>query len=254
MKKVVKKEYIITCLLIIIAWHFLAINVDNDVLIPYPQATFLRIGQILQDKSFYLALKATLAHVINGCLFSLLLALSLGILGYRFKMIRHLFEPLNVIIKTIPNISYIIIILIWFGANQSVSIICFLIIFPMLYSNILYALDSMNRQYQDVELIYHESFDKNVIYHLLPYLYPIVLSSLKTCLALGFKVGIMAEILGQARLGIGRLLQLAKLDLDMTAIFAYTIIIIFICMLIDVIFNKLIHFYQKKEVSKNGET
>lgn len=246
MKKVVKKEYIITCMLIISLWIFLAYKVKNDVLIPYPLATLAYLFKVLSDASFYQAMGATLFRVFAASFISLLLALVIGIGGYRFKVIRYLFEPLHMIIKTIPNISYIIIILIWFGSNKSVGIICFLIIFPMIYANIVYSLDSMDKKYHDVELIYHESFSNTLFFHLMPYLYPLILSNLKTCISLGFKVGVMAEILSQAAVGLGRLLQIAKLDLNMTAIFAYTIIIILICILIDLVFDIFIHFYQKR--------
>ena len=233
-------------MLIFIFWIWLAHQVQNDVLIPYPLTTLTCLFHILFDVTFYRALGTTLFHVFSACIISLLLAMIIGIGGYRFKSISYFFEPLNKIIKTIPNISYIIIILIWFGSNKSVSIICFLIIFPMIYANIVYSLENMDTKYHDVELIYHESFINTLRFHLLPYLYPLVLSNLKTCVSLGFKVGVMAEILGQTTQGIGRLLQLAKLDLDMTAIFAYTIIIILICISIDLIFDIFIHFYQKR--------
>lgn len=246
MKKHVKKEYIITTMLIIAFWYILANLVNNDVLIPYPFITLKEVILILFDLSFYDSLIATLLHVFSACFYSLIIALLLAISGYEFKTIRYFFEPLNMIIKTIPNISYIIIILIWFGSTKSVSIICFLILFPMIYSNILYSLDNINKQYHDVELIYHENFIDSLRYHLIPYLLPLILNNLKTSFSLGFKVGVMAEILGQAPKGIGRLLQIAKLNLNMTHIFAYTIIIIMICLLIDIIFNNLIHFYEKR--------
>lgn len=233
-------------MLILLLWIWLAHQVQNDVLIPYPLTTLTCLLQILGDVSFYLALGTTLLHVFSACFISLLLAMTIGIGGYRLQSIRSFFEPIYKIIKTIPNISYIIIILIWFGSNKSVGIICVLIIFPMVYANIVYSLENMDTKYHDVELIYHESFINTLRFHLLPYLYPLILSNLKTCVSLGFKVGVMAEILGQAAGGIGRLLQLAKLDLNMTAIFAYTIIIILICILIDLIFDIFIHFYQKR--------
>ena len=64
----------------------------------------------------------------------------------------------------------------------------------------------------------------------------------------------MAEILGQVRYGIGKQLYISKINLDMTGVFAYTIVIIIIGCLINLLFELIIHFYNKKEVYENGET
>ena len=91
MKKHVKKEYIITTMLIIAFWYILANLVNNDVLIPYPFITLKEVILILFDLSFYDSLIATLLHVLSACFYSLIIALVLGISGYEFKTIRYFF-------------------------------------------------------------------------------------------------------------------------------------------------------------------
>ncbi|MFR9254132.1 MAG: hypothetical protein ACLVJ6_00530 [Merdibacter sp.] len=44
--------------------------------------------------------------------------------------------------RSVPNISYIVLILYWFSRNISSVIISFLILFPMIYQTLLEALKS----------------------------------------------------------------------------------------------------------------
>lgn len=241
MKTLVKKEHLITTLIILILWQILAITINNDVIIPMPLNVLSQTISLFTDNDFYFALGFTLLRVIKGCGLSLLVALMIAHLGYRFPSVKHYFDPIFLITKTIPNISYIIICLIWFGPNSSVTIVCFLILFPMLYSNITKHLNQFDLEYGDILKIYYEKFVILLYKNLIPYLCPFILTDLKTTLSLGFKVCVMAEILGQVRYGIGKQLYLAKMNLDMTNLFAYTLIIIIVCLIIDIVFDRLLH-------------
>lgn len=241
MKSFVKKEYLITTLVILFLWQLLAIAINNDVIIPMPFNVLVQTTLLFSDYNFYLSLGFTLLRVIKGCGLSLLAALVIALLGYRIPAIKHYFAPVFLITKTIPNISYIIICLIWFGANNSVTVVCFLILFPMLYSNITKHLEQFESSFGDILKIYYEKFYVLLYKNLIPYLCPFILSDLKTTLSLGFKVCVMAEILGQVKYGIGKQLYLAKMNLDMTNLFAYTLIIIIVCLIIDIVFDSLLH-------------
>ena len=48
-----------------------------------------------------------------------------------------------------------------------------------------------------------------------------------------FQVGVMAEIIGQVQLGIGRQLNIARFNMDMTAIFAWTLWIILLLLILE---------------------
>ena len=83
---------------------------------------------------------------------------------------------------------------------------------------------------------------------MLPDLLPEMLSTGKTAAGLGLKVGIMAEILGQVRSGIGRSMNYARLNLDTAGIVAWTIVIILLSVLIDGIFSWLQTQRMKEEL------
>ncbi|SJZ91222.1 ABC transporter permease [Anaerorhabdus furcosa] len=236
-----KKEHGITILILVALWQVLSMVVHNDILIPYPLDVLQNVCLLFTKSIFYQSIFSTLGRVVVGFGISFISAICLSIVSSYSKVFRNLFAPLQLLTKSIPNISYIIIALVWFGSEKSVSIICFLILFPIFYNNFLFSMDNEPQELKDVQSIYPESFFELVKKKTLPMLIPTILSSSKMAFGLGFKVAVMAEILGQVRNGIGKQLHIARLNLDTTSLFAWTIIIICICFIIDWIFDQFIN-------------
>ena len=100
---------------------------------------------------------------------------------------------------------------------------------------------------KDVDAIYNQSTLDRIFHRLIPSLYIPILTTSKTALSLGFKVGVMAEILGQIRVGIGKHLYYAKINLDTTSLLAWTLIIILISLCIEFLFDYLLKLRLKEE-------
>ena len=234
-----KKIHVFSVILILLIWQIAAMAVGNDILIPYPAETLLKTVQLLTAGKFYQAVLATLLRVLKGFFLSMLSALLITILCDRYPVIGDFLSPVLVIARTIPNISYIVIALIWLGAEGAVSAVSFMILFPVFCNAFASSLASEDITLKEVQLLYPETLTAHVRYKVLPNLYPEMLRTGKTAAGLGLKVGIMAEILGQVRSGIGRSMNYARINLDTAGIVAWTIVIIVLSVLIDRIFDWL---------------
>ena len=161
-------------------------------------------------------------------------------------VIRRLIEPLEVIVKTIPNLSYIMIFLIWLGSEGSVMVTSFCVLFPVFYTAVLLSQDLLDSELQDVLRCYPER-SVSVFWKVrLPQALPHLLAAMKTGFGLGLRVCVMAEVLTQVRIGIGRQMSYAaRIALDMTGLFAWTLWIILISAAADGLFSWL----QKKAES-----
>lgn len=243
---IMKKEHLITGVVIIVVWWAIAISINNDVLIPTPLNVVDSLVKISTNLNSYVATYKTILRVFEGYFISLLLALIISVFANRIPLIRSLFEPVQSLAKAIPNISYIIITLIWLGSEGSVSVICCLVLFPVFYNNFQFTLDSEPQELKDIEKIYPEEFIKTVKLRTLPLLFDNILSTSKTTLGLGLKIVVMAEILGQVKVGIGKQLHIARLYLNTADLFAWTIIIILVSVIIDSIFDYLIKIKEEK--------
>ena len=240
-----RKESFISIIILIALWQIAAITVHNDVLIPDVVLVCRNLANIITDPASYTAVFMTLWRVSKGFALSLITSLVIAVAAAEFPVVKHMFEPLNVLTKSVPNISYLILCLIWLGSEGSVTAVSFFILFPVCYNQLIVDITDFRNSFKDVLAMYPEKRSTLITKLYLPELKKPCLHLCKTGLSLGFKVGVMAEILGQVKGGIGRYLYYAKLNLDTGNLFAWTLVIIFMCTLIDKCFDIIIRYTEK---------
>lgn len=145
-----KKEQFLTIVILMILWQLLAMSVNNDILIPMPLDVARRMLADVSQPAFYAQTLSTLGRMLKGFGISLILALVCGFAAATQPVIRRLIEPLEVIVKTIPNLSYIMIFLIWLGSEGSVMVTSFCVLFPVFYTAVLLSQDLLDSELQDV--------------------------------------------------------------------------------------------------------
>ncbi len=236
-----KKQSAITIFILLMLWFFLSLSIGNDILLPNPVQVIEKMINQIQSPVFYQTIFLTLIRMLKGLGFSLLLAMMIAVFQDIIPSLKDYFNPINALIKTIPNISYIIIILIWFGSEISVTIITFLILFPTFYSSLTLGFDQFNKSTIELFKMYPVTFNEKYIKIAPKIILPYLINSLKLSFGLGFKVSIMAEILGQVKGGVGRQMHFSKINLDMVSIFAWTLWIVLICGLFDFGFELIHH-------------
>ena len=224
----------------IVLWEILALIVNKPVILPYPLDVFKAMIAQVSDTGFYMAIGQTVIRMLKGLVLALALALITGMASGLFPAFEQYFSVISDIIKTVPNVSYIVIILIWLGSEKSVSAISFFILFPTLYSHILMGMRSVDHNVYEISLLDNmDIFTRIRVVHL-PYLLPHLFAGIKVSIGLGFKVSIMAEILGAVRAGIGREMSVARTYVEMDQIMAWTVWIIIISLIMDALFDLII--------------
>jgi NitT/TauT family transport system permease protein len=216
-----------------LVWELGARLVDKAILLPSFTHVMSMMVLQAQTASLWLALGQTLGRVVVGTGIALGLALILSVSAERYTRIKPWLHPLIIITKTIPNITYILLVLIWFSREMTVTVITLLILFPVLYSHLSTAIDTVMPTYLDLSKLYPERFVHRVRHVILPLIGPHIVEGVKTAIALGFKVGVMAELLGQVQPGLGYLMHLARQEVDTPALFAYTGWMILIVVVIE---------------------
>lgn len=231
----------ITIVFILILWQLIALLKNNEFIIPYPMHVVYTMIQQIFSKSFYETLFYTITRGIIGLSISFIFGIIMAYISYKYKVINEMFYPLLLLIRSIPNISYILIVLVVFSRTNAVIIILFLILFPIIYTNIYSALQNIDFSFKDVLKLYPEKELYCIRKVYLPLLKPTIEASLLSGISLAFKVGVMAEIIGGMQIGIGRELNLCRLNFDMIGMFAWTgwMILLLVCMdkIIKIIIN-----------------
>lgn len=221
-------------------WQLIATIVAKPIILPSFTDVFSVMADQMIQSGFWMALGTTFLRVLYGTLIAFALALLIALASYQNKRIAQWVRPLLTITKTIPNITYILLILIWFSRETSVTVISLLVVFPVLYAQIHTGLISIHPELLEVAKLYPETWSNYYFKVLLPLIKTNLLEGLVVSLSLGFKVGVMAEILGQVSPGIGYLLYGAKVNFEIAEIFALTAWMILVSVILEKGLRKLI--------------
>lgn len=220
-------------------WYAAAAVIGNDILLPFPHDVVMRMLTDASTGWFYHVVALTFMRMAVGLLIAALCGTVLGIATGLSKRLDAFFHPLEVIIKTIPNISYIFLALIWLGQQQSVYLVAFLILFPIFYANAKLAMQQLPEDLSDAMRLYLDSPIQRITKVYLPQLRDYFLSALTNAIGLGYKVSVMAEILGQVPDSVGLKMHLCRINLDTTGVMAWTVWIIVLVVVLDGILNKV---------------
>lgn len=231
-------------------WQGIAMVVNQAVILPSFTDVFVRLIQHLSQSTLYINLFYTLIRVIVGTFIAFVLSLSFALLSYDFKWIKQALNPLILISKTIPNITYILLVLIWFSRELSVLFVTILILFPVLYNQISISLMEINPELLELLKLYPETYYYRLIKVILPLIKISLFEGIKGALSLGFKVGVMAEILGQVQPGLGYLMHIARMNFETVDLFAYTAIMIIVVILIEKTMDHFKTLSKVKEILK----
>ena len=126
------KRKFITIIVLLVIWQGFALSIDKVVILPLPLTVFKQMITFVSSKSFYLAILATLLRVFISFLLALIIGTILGIFSGLSKKVNDYLYPIISLMQTIPQIAYILILLVWFKSLTALIVIVLLMISPIL--------------------------------------------------------------------------------------------------------------------------
>ncbi len=223
----------------LIVWEGASLLIDEELFLPSPAGVVFRLFQLLPDPGFWSAVLFTLQRILLGFVLSVSAASLLASLSYRFSIIEILSSPLVKTIRATPVASIVILVLVWVRSRNLSVVISFLMVFPVIYTNILEGLRATDRNLIEAASVYRMTRVKKVRYIYLPSLSPYIESAIRTSLGLAWKSGIAAEVIGLPDGSIGERVYEAKIYLSTPDLFAWTVVIIILAFLFEKFFIML---------------
>ena len=226
----------------LLVWHVASVAIGHDILLVSPVDAVMRLGELLMEPEFWMSIGLSLSRIATGFFSALLAGTLLAALSARCVFVRDLLAPLVAAIKAVPVASFVILVLIWVSSDHLSVIISFLMVFPIIYTNMLEGIEQTDRSLLEMADVFGVSaFDRiRFIYcsQALPYFQAACSLALGMC----WKAGIAAEVIGLPDMSIGEHLYEAKVYLDTPDLFAWTLVIICISIVFEVAFTKLIGY------------
>lgn len=220
----------------IAVWQGVSLAVGSEILVASPARTFGALLSLLREGAFYHAVLGSLMRICAGFALALALGIALGALSFVVGWVRALLHPVVSVVKATPVASFVILALIWISSKNLSIFISFLMVFPIMYENMLAGLESADAKLLEMGQVFHLSRMARIRAIYLPAAYPFLLSAARLSLGMCWKSGIAAEVIGQPRQSIGAELNQAKLFFNTPDLFAWTVTII----VVSVVFERLV--------------
>ena len=234
MRNKIRKLAVILFWLLI--WQLASALIETKILFASPAATLIRLAELIGTAEFWRTISFSCLRIGAGFGLAFVSGIILAIVSAGLPVIRELLSPLMKLIKAIPVASFVILTVLWFRSQNLSVLISFLMVLPVIYSNVLQGIQSMDREMLEMAQVYRIGPVRKIRYLCLPSVLPYLESACSVGLGFCWKSGVAAEVIGIPASSIGRQLYEAKLYLLTDDLFAWTCVIV----AISVIFEKLV--------------
>lgn len=223
-------------------WQICAMIADTEFLFPSPIAVIARLFTLWQEDGFLLAISNSFLKIVSGFLLGLILGTALALIAARFSIVEDLLWPFMITVKSVPVASFIVLALMWLTSRELSVFISFLMVIPIIYTNILSGIKSSNREMDKVATVFRMSLGRRILYIWIPRIKPFMLSACSIALGLSWKSGVAAELIGIPKNSLGEMLYYSKIYFNTLDLFAWTVIIVLLSIGFEKLFISLLKF------------
>ncbi len=220
----------------LIVWQITAMIINQKILLTSPVDVFIRLLAEMQTAVFWKSIVSSLGRIFFGFSLALTLGIILAVLASKFEVVKDLLAPWMIAIKSIPVASFVILILFWFSSKNLSIFIGFLMVLPIIYTNMVEGILNTDKNLLEMAKIFGMPKGKQYRYVYYFEILPFLVSAVKVSLGMCFKAGIAAEVIGTPANSIGRYIFQTKISLDTSGLFAWTLAIV----ILSVLFEKFV--------------
>ena len=238
-KNTQRLTYLIFIIVLIAIWHFLSLGRET-LIFPSPFEVFLSLISIIKSKAFIPSVINTVKSVFISFLAAFIPSLALGILSKFIAPLYAIMDKVSGIIRSVPSVAIILMALLLLPVSVTPVIICFFIVFPVLYTNIAEGLASVDDKLLEMARVYRLSRKKIITGIYIPSLYTYLIAGTRSALGLNFKVMVTAEVFNFVKQNtIGAQMYMHRIQIDIAGIIAWTAIVVAISLLFDFLLRKI---------------
>lgn len=224
----------------LVVWQFAAIAVGHEFLLASPLHVLNSLARLLLKGQTYQAALTSTLRILLGFLASLVAALLLAAGAHKSVLVKELAAPLVSAARSVPVASFVILAIILVSTRWLSTLIAFVIGFPVIYLNLLEGIKNRDPKLGQMATVFRVPFFRRLFYINLPQMMPYLRAGAVTALGLCFKSGIAAEVIGIPNGTIGEALYRVKVNYYTADLFAWTIIIVALSLLMSALVKRLL--------------
>lgn len=237
---IILAKYVFPCLFWSALWQILALTIDNSFLLPDIPETFSSLFSLMKNGKFYLTITFSLARVTIGLFLGIIVGIGTAILCHRSKIAAFIITPIISVIKSTPVASFIVLLWVIMSGDLLSIFIAFLMVVPIIVQNLLDGFEAIDSNLSEVADVFRFSRAKRFRLLAFPTLKKFLAPAVVTAVGLAWKAEIAAEIIAYTKKSIGQGINDAKYSMDTATVFAWTVVIIFFSLCLEIITKKIL--------------
>ncbi|NLA76412.1 MAG: ABC transporter permease subunit [Clostridiales bacterium] len=250
MKKALK--YILTAAIWLGIWQALAtLAVREEILLPSIPATTSALYALVGEGGFWKSVLYSLARITAGFALGTAAGTALAVITSLSEALKIFFSPLMSIIKSTPVASFIILALVWLKSGNVPVFTAFLIVLPVIWANTATGIIQTDADLLEMSRAFGMKRSTVVFKIYIPSVLPYFSAAVKTAVGMAWKAGIAAEVICTASSSIGGGIYDSKVYLDTPSLFAWTIVVVILSIVLEKLIVKLIG--QREGRAKNDK-
>lgn len=226
-------ERIAAIIVAILLWQLLAMKLDQKLLLATPVDVAKTLGVLVKSQEFYSAIAYSMGRILLGLLIGAAVGTACALLAGRWHFMEVLFWPYFSAMKATPVASVVILCLVWLSSRRLSVFIVFLVVTPVIYTNILAGIKNLDLKMKDMARVFGINGLRRLLYVYLPELKTYIIAAFTLATGMAFKAGIAAEVIGTPGGSVGKMLYNAKVYLETPELFAWTLVIIVLSVVVE---------------------
>ncbi len=214
-------------------WQVAFVLVRQEILLPSPAQTIARLWALAQTGEFWTSSFMSLLRIVEGFVLGVAAGAVLGVFTAASSVLYEFFHPAIAVIKSTPVASFIILALVWIKKPGVPVFIAFLMVLPIIWANVSEGIRQTDKDLLEMAGVFRFSRRNLVSKVFVPSVLPYFFAGCTTSLGLAWKAGIAAEVLSLPADSIGTKLYYSKIYIETVDLFAWTVAVIIMSILLE---------------------
>jgi len=227
-------------------WIAAAAWVGRDFLLPGPGAVLRCLWELGGTALFWRNVGLSVLRIFCGILGGTVLGCLLAVLCCRVPVAEWILAPAIRVLRATPVASFILLVLLWVQRDYVPVLISGMMVMTVVWESVRTGIRSADPSLLEMSLAYEFRRAEKLRCIYLPAVRPYFTTAVCTAIGLAWKSGVAAEVICVPRAAIGTQVYYTKLYLETPALFAWTIAVVLLSLLLERLARRLLKGRGKK--------
>lgn len=235
-----KANYIVGILFIFFIWSIASYLINSQLILPNPLSVFLTIADEITKQIFWMNLVQTLSKVLVVLFSVVFVGVVLGFLVGLNDILYEISRPFILFMQAFPIVTWLALVMfIWGIGWTGPVVVSFLSLLPHAILSTAVGIQTTDKRLIEMAHVYNVRKSRILKDVYLGSIIPQFVSTLQVVIGNVWKVVVVAEYMCGEK-GIGVLIAWARQSVSVEKVYAYTIVIITIGLIVESIVHRLV--------------